>query len=141
MGAEGEETEHGGAAVDRVGVETGVGGEQAGEEAAVAVTENQGGAAVGELGEEVIPTASERGAEGEVFEPAVGAGDEVKVGGGLFGFHRRKGSKRMGVSKARSAAARRWVRVRRRRLRSRSEKRGGGERAGGGDGIWWGEER
>ena len=40
----------------------------------------------------------EGGAEGEVFEPAVGSGDEVEVGLASGFIDERKGRKRMGVS-------------------------------------------
>jgi hypothetical protein len=76
-----KELEHGGAGVDCVCVEVGVGGEEAGEEATVAVAEDQGAAAVEETGEEVVAGAFEGSGEGEVFEPAVGAGDAIEVGG------------------------------------------------------------
>ena len=106
--------EHDGAGVDRVGFDGGVLSEQACEEAAIAVAEDECVAAVRELREEVEAAALEGSAEGEVFEPAVGASDAVEVGGG---GHQglRKGTQRSlsqirnssGVSRARSAAARR----------------------------------
>jgi hypothetical protein len=63
-------------------------------------------AAVEELGEKLGAAGFERFAEGEVFEPAVGTGDEIKVGWG--GPHPWRKRRRMsGVVRARSAAARR----------------------------------
>jgi hypothetical protein len=59
-----EEVEHGGAGVDGQGVEVGLLGEELGEEAAVAVAENQGAVAWGELREEVGAGALEERAEG-----------------------------------------------------------------------------
>ena len=91
----------------------GVGGEEAGEEAAVAVAEDEGAARVASCGRKWVAAALEGGAEGEVFEPAIRAGDEVEVcrGGGWWAaFIGESGSSRMGVRRARSAAARRWVR-------------------------------
>ena len=132
-----EEMKHGKADVDCVGAEVGIGCEQTSEETTVAVAEDEGGVAIGERGEEVIAAAGERGAEGEVFEPAVGAGDGVKVWGGFLRCHRRKGNRRMGVSRARSAAARRWVRQRRRRLRLRRRSKPAARVQAAGMGFGW----
>ncbi len=98
-----EEAEHGGAEVDGVGVERGIGGEEAGEEAAVSITENEsrfgGGSRRGEGGEVVEAAAFEEGTEGEVFHPSVGAGEtvEVRQAVGYFGhgISRRSGVRRM----------------------------------------------
>jgi hypothetical protein len=76
-----EEMEHGGAGVDSVGLEVGVLREETGEEAAVAVAEDEGGFLMGEGGEVVEAGSLESGAEGEVFEPAIRAGYGVEVGG------------------------------------------------------------
>lgn len=120
-----EEGEHGGAEVDGVGVERWVAGEEAGEEAAVAVAEYEGLASVEEMGEEVLAAVLEGTAEGEVLEPAIGAGDAVEIGwgkaAGWWGgvIHAwRKGRKRIGVRRARSAQARRCRGERRERVRS-----------------------
>ena len=58
----------------------GVGGQELGEEAAVAVAEDEGLVAGWELREEVGAGALEEGAEGEVFGVAVDAGDGIEVG-------------------------------------------------------------
>ena len=60
-----------------------------------------------ELWEIVVAAVFECFAEGEVFEPTISFGDEIEVG--LGGTHRRKGRNRIGVVRARSAAARRVV--------------------------------
>ena len=75
-----EKVEHGGAEVDGVGVELRAAREKLGEKAPVPITEQEGSASLEEAREEVEATALEEGAEGEVFEPAVGAGDAVEVG-------------------------------------------------------------
>lgn len=49
--AAGEEAQHGGAGVDGVGMQEGMGGEEAREEAAVAVAEDESAAGIGECGE------------------------------------------------------------------------------------------
>jgi len=72
--------EHGGAGVDGVGGERGILREKCCQEAAVAVAEDEGASAAGELGEKVEAAAFEGEAQGEVFEPAVRAGDSVEVG-------------------------------------------------------------
>jgi FKBP-type peptidyl-prolyl cis-trans isomerase 2 len=74
-----EEVQHGGAGVDGEGVEVGLLGEEAGQEAAVAVAEDEGSVAWGKLREEVVPGAGEERAEGEVLGPAVEVGDAVEV--------------------------------------------------------------
>jgi hypothetical protein len=74
-----EEVEHLRAEVDGDGVEAGVGCQQAGEEAASAVAEDEGSAGVEETGEEVEAAALEGRSESEVLEPAVGAGYAVEV--------------------------------------------------------------
>ena len=82
---------------------------ESGEEAAVAVAEDEGAFAVEEAREEVGSAALERAAEGEVFGEAIGAGDGVEVAGWatVVRSHRRKGRNASGVRRARSAAARR----------------------------------
>ena len=101
-----EEVEHRGAGVDGFGLDVAVLSEELREETAVTVTENEGGFLLEEVMEVVEASLLERWAEGEVFEPAIGAGDGVEVG---WGGHRMKGRRRMGVRRARSAAARRVV--------------------------------
>ena len=60
--------------------------EEADEEAAIAIAENEGLVAEGEIVEEVGAGALEEGAEGEVFGEAVDAGDAVEVRlGGVVG--------------------------------------------------------
>ena len=78
-----EELQHGGADVYGIGVELTIAFEELGEEAAVAVAENQGSSTIVEAWEEVGAGALEQGAEGEVLKPAVGAGDGVEVGLGV----------------------------------------------------------
>ena len=56
--------------------------EEADEEAAIAIAENEGLVAEGEIVEEVGAGALEERAEGEVFGEAVDAGYGVEVGGG-----------------------------------------------------------
>jgi hypothetical protein len=109
--------EHGGAGVYGVGLKVGIGGHESGEEAAVSVAEDEGLLLLEETREEV-QTATLKGAtQGEVLEPAVGAGYEIEVGRWLGRARRvywarqvhrgRKGMKRRGVRRTRSAAARR----------------------------------
>jgi hypothetical protein len=64
LAAVAEELEHGGAGVDGQGVEVGLLGEELGEEATVAVAEQEGVGARGELGEEVGAGALKEWAEG-----------------------------------------------------------------------------
>ena len=75
-----EEVKHGGAGVDGEGAEVGSACQEAGEEAAVAVAEDEGSAAGWEVVEEVGAGALEEGAEGEVFGEAVDAGYGIEVG-------------------------------------------------------------
>jgi hypothetical protein len=75
-----EQTEHGGADVHGVGGNRGILREKGGEKAAVPVAEEERAAAVRELRQEVEAAPFERAAQGKVFEPAIGAGDAVKVG-------------------------------------------------------------
>ncbi len=101
-----EELEHGGAGVYGEDGDVWVGCEECGGEAAVSVSEDEGVAAVEERGKIVEAGFLESFAEGQVFEPAIGFGDEVEVRFGLA--HRwRNGTSRSGVVRARSAAARR----------------------------------
>ena len=100
MAAFTKQTEHSGARVDGRGVKIRVLLEESGDEAAVAIAEDNGVAGSGYSGKEVRAGALEKWAEGEVLGPAVEAGYAVEVGGGR---HRRK---RIGVRRARSAAAR-----------------------------------
>jgi hypothetical protein len=75
-----KEMEHGSAGVDRIGVEVRVLCEELGEEAAVTVAKDEGSFALKEAGQVVEAAALESAAEGEVFEPAIRARDEVEVG-------------------------------------------------------------
>jgi hypothetical protein len=101
-----EEFEHGCAGVNRIGVETRILSEELGEKAAVAVAEDEGSLALEEAGEVVEAALLEGAAEGDVFEPAIRASDGVEVG--LAARHRgRRGSRRSGVMRARSARLRR----------------------------------
>lgn len=78
-GSMAEEVEHGGTEIDGVGVKAWIAGEEVGEEAAVAVAKDEDAAGVQEPGEEVEAATFERSAEGEVFEPVIGASDVVEV--------------------------------------------------------------
>jgi hypothetical protein len=104
-----EEMEHGGAGVDGQDVEVRLVVKEFSEEATVAIAEDEGVGARGELRKEVGAGALEERAEGEVFGPAVETRDAIEVG--LRGAHRaekkRRGRKRSGVRRTRSAAARR----------------------------------
>ena len=71
--------EHGGAEVDCVGGDVRVGGEEGGGEAAVAVAEDEGVAVRRPGGQKCGRARWSAGAEGEVFEQTVGAGEEVEV--------------------------------------------------------------
>ena len=82
-----EELEHGDADVDCVGVEVRVELQELREEAAISVAQNECAATVEELWEIVEAAVFEGFAEGEVFEPAIGASDEIKVG--FIGADRR----------------------------------------------------
>jgi hypothetical protein len=107
-----EEEEHGGAGVDGEGAEVGLVGEELGEETAVAVAEDEGAVALGELWEEVGAGALEEWTEGEVLGPTVDAGYAVEVRLRRRG-HLAKGRRRRGVRRTKSAAARRWMGERR----------------------------
>jgi hypothetical protein len=101
-----QELEHGGADVDCVGAEMLVLLEELGEEAAVAIAKDQCVVAVDELWEIVIAAMFQRWTECEVFKPSIRAGYQVEVWvGGAHWW--RKGRRRSGVVRARSAAARR----------------------------------
>jgi hypothetical protein len=107
-----EELEHGGAGVDCVDFEMRVSFEELSKEAAVSIAQDEGSADLAvmrELREIVIAAVFEGFAESEIFEPAIGFGDEVEVGFSAI-HRRRKGRRRIGVVRARSAAARRVVR-------------------------------
>ena len=121
-----KEAEHGGALVNDVGVQGGVSGEEVDEKAAISVAENEGAAGGGELGKAEEAAMFEHGAEGEVFEPAIGASDAVEVGGRgagwADGWHQRRKSTSRGVSRAASAAMRRWKDESRERSSARSKR-------------------
>ena len=111
--------EHGGAGIDGVDVDAGVGAEQAGGEAAVAVAEDESAAGGGELIEEGESGSGEERAEGDPLHPTIEAGEGIEVGGrGHLTM-----SRRAGVRRARSAAARRVKGVRRARKASRRARR------------------
>jgi len=106
-----EKVEHGGALVDDVGMERGVDGEEVGKEATISVAEDESAAGRVELGNTVEAASFEHGAEGQIFEPAIGARDAVEVGGLVealaSGWHQRRMRSSSGVSRAASAAMRR----------------------------------
>jgi hypothetical protein len=58
-----------------------VAGEELREEAAVSIAKDESLFLLEEVREIVEAAAFEEAAEGEVFEPAIGAGDEIEVGG------------------------------------------------------------
>ena len=103
-----EKLEHAGAGVDGESLKRGVLVEKFGEEAAVAVAEDEGAAAGGEQRKEVVASVKKHGAEREVLGPAVDAGDGVEVG---LVRHAGIRSARSGVRRTRSARARRWTGV------------------------------
>lgn len=70
-----EKVEHGGAEVDGVGLEMAVAGQEGCEKAAVSVAEDESLAGCEEAWKKVKAAAVKGSAEGEVFEPAVWAGD------------------------------------------------------------------
>lgn len=99
-----KQMDHGGAGVDGVGVDTGIGGHQGSEETAISIAEDERPLLMEQAREKVQAAAFESTAEGEVFEPTIRTGDEIEVGVTLH--WRRKGMRRTGVSRTRSAAAR-----------------------------------
>jgi hypothetical protein len=101
-----KELKHGAAAVDCIGVEVWVVLEELREEATVSITQDQSASAIDKLRKKVVAAVFERATEGEIFEPVVGTGDEVKVR--LVTLHWwRKKNRRSGVVSAKSADARR----------------------------------
>lgn len=77
-GSVGEQAEHGGAEVDGVGVEIRMAGEKTGEEAAVAIAQDERLAGWGERGQVMEAAAFEKGSEGEIFPRPVDAGDVIE---------------------------------------------------------------
>ena len=77
-----EQLHHAWAGVDGCDANGGVGAKQRRGEAAIAVSEDQCVAALGEPRQEVRAAALKKRAEREVFEPAVDAGKRVEVGSG-----------------------------------------------------------
>jgi len=84
-----EECEHGGAGVDGVGFQLRVLCEESSEEAAVSVAEDECTLLLEESGEVVEAAVFEGSSQGEVFEPAIWAGDWVEAD--LRGFDWRHG--------------------------------------------------
>jgi hypothetical protein len=105
-----QEFEHRGADVDCVGMQMRVVLQELGEEATVSVAQDECVALGEKLREEVKAAVFKAFAEGEVFEPAIGTGYRIEVGLGAAHWW-RKGSRRRGVVRARSAVARRVVRA------------------------------
>ena len=87
-----QQTQHGAAGVDRIRVQIGIDGEQTGEEAAVAISEDERPAASLKLGQKTLAAAFERPAKGRVLHPAIEGRDAIEVRGALVAPHRRKGS-------------------------------------------------
>jgi hypothetical protein len=108
-----KEAQHGGAGIYGVCLDFPIRREKTGEEATIAVTEDQGMFAIEQKRNEVGATALQYGTEGEVLEPAVGPGDWVEVGirvGSRCQVIAQRGMKKSnGVRSARSAAALRVV--------------------------------
>ena len=100
-----EKREHGMAGVDDIRSQGGIGGQQTGQKASVAISQQEGVAGAGEMGELGIAAAGEPGPKTDVFEPPIGAGDAIEVG--IGSTHRAKGNRANGVSRAASAAMRR----------------------------------
>jgi hypothetical protein len=75
-----QKLQHGGAAIDGQGPQVGPVFEEAGEEAAVAISEEEGLMAGWEFAEEVSAGALQERAKGEVLGEAVDAGYAVEVG-------------------------------------------------------------
>jgi hypothetical protein len=101
-----EEAQHGGAGVDCLGAEVRVLPEEFGEEAAVSIADDQGSLLLEEIGEEAKAAVFEGAAQSEVFEPAIGSCDEIEAGLSWH-YRSRKGRRRRGVVRARSARLRR----------------------------------
>ena len=76
-----EEIEHRGARIDGVSGELWVLREEPGGKATVAIPEEESVATVFQVREEVSAGLLEEGAKGDVFEPAIGAGNPVEIGG------------------------------------------------------------
>lgn len=82
QGAVAEQVQHGAASVDGIDLHCGVVAQQLGEETAVSVAKDESVVVAEEMGQEVEASALQERTEGEVFKPAIGAGDTVEVGGG-----------------------------------------------------------
>jgi len=116
-----EQPEHGKACIDGISLSLRILVEEPGEEAAISVAQSKHllGRVGVELGQEVEAAAFEGTAKSEVLKCAIGAGDAIEAWlpgcGWICRHQRRKSSRRSGVSKHKSAAARREVGVKRRR--------------------------
>lgn len=99
-----QQLKHHGADIDGIRVEHGIACKQACKKPAVSVAQDQSPAAIHELRKEITATPGERGAQTQVFKPAVRTGNSIKVW--FTGGHLKKGATRSGVRSARSAAAR-----------------------------------
>ena len=104
-----KKAQHGTAGVDDVRGEGGIGIEQAGQKASIAVSQHQCVACTGQVCELGIPAPAKPGSKAQIFKPSIGPGDAIEVYA-----HRAKGKKANGVSNAASAAMRkcsgdRWV--------------------------------
>ena len=116
-GAVFEKAQHNGARVDSFGEEMWVGGEKFGNEAAVAISDDECAAAISDLGEIVEAAALEHRAEGEVLHRTIEACDAVEAANGIEARrtfkadgvldHPRHGrTKKTGVRRAASTAMR-----------------------------------
>lgn len=99
-----QQAKHGRALIDNIGLQLGVGGEQAGKKTSVAIAKNQRAARMAQLGDAVKAAAGKQRPKSEVFEPAIGARKMVEI----CVRHQRMKMSRTGVSRAASAAMRKW---------------------------------
>jgi hypothetical protein len=74
-----KQMKHGGTGVDGVGMDTGIGSHQGGEETAISIAEDERLLLIQQAREKVQAAAFESMPEGEVFEPAIRTGDEIEV--------------------------------------------------------------
>src|ERR1700731_2543185 len=81
--------QHGRTNVDGVDANVGISREKTRGEAAIAIAKNQSAAATRELGKKMRATALKRGAEGEVFEPAVRPREAVEIRRGIHDLRSR----------------------------------------------------
>ena len=107
-----KQMEHGRAEIDGIGSQVPVLREETGEEAAIAVSEDESLPAFVEAWEIEEPATLERASEGETLQPEVGPGEAIEADTAA-GQRSAVARKRSGVRRVRSAEARRVVRARR----------------------------